>query len=101
MVLIDLYVEQGSTFSQEITLGSDNTGNTISGTITDSANNSTSGIATSFTDETDGTFSIELTEFQTAHMSSGIGRYDIEVRDGDTVTKPIGGAVYVKGEVTI
>lgn len=101
MVIIDLYIEQGSNFSQDIVLGEDHTGDTITGSIIDSGGTIKSGIVSAFTNEATGAFTIGLSSLQTADMSVGVAKYDIEITSGTVVTKPIKGVAYVSGEVTV
>lgn len=101
MVIIDLYVEQGSDFSQQVVMGQDYTGDTITGNAMDSTGAVTTGIVSSFSDEATGTFTISLSNTQTSAMSVGVGKYDIEITSGGVVTKPIKGVIYIQGEVTV
>ena len=102
MIIFDLSVEQGSTFTQTLTLNEDLTGYTIASNAKDSIGVITDNIATITTVDT-GIISVEISAGNTASMSVGVGYYDIELTDTATgrVSKPIKGRVYVSGEVTV
>jgi hypothetical protein len=99
MSIIDLYTEQGSTFSQTITLNEDITGSSVVGTLRDSSGTVVNGIA-SVSNFNTGSILISLPSSSTALLSVGVALYNIEITDtnGNT-TKPVKGRLYVDGEV--
>lgn len=99
--IFNLYVEQGSDFLESLDITGDYTGYEIRGNIVDSIGETTVNIV-AWTSDTDGRFDISMTNTETASMSAGIGKYDIEIVDTlGKVTRVLQGRVYVNGEVTI
>ena len=101
MIIFDLHLEQGSTFTQTLELGADLTGCTITGNMKDSVGVITEAIV-DITDAVAGTIVVGLTNVETALLSVGVGYYDIELTiiATSSVEKPLKGRVYVSGEVT-
>lgn len=96
--IYDIYVEQGSSFSQSLNLSGNYSGQTISMTVVDGIGTKTTGYTT-WTDASLGEFDIAMTSIQTSAMSSGIGKYDIETNDGVNGHRILQGRVYIDGEV--
>jgi hypothetical protein len=99
--IYDLYINQGSDFSESIDITGDYTGYTIRGKALDSTNTlSASFIA--WTDDTEGQFDMTITNTVTATMSAGTGHYDVEVESPTgSVSRILQGRVYVDKEVTV
>ena len=99
--IYDLYVEQGSDFTESIDMTGDYTGYTIRGSISDNSGVVTTGIV-AWTDATLGQFDISLTNVETSALKSGVGKYDIEIESAtNVVSRILKGRVYVDSEVTV
>jgi len=104
---VNLYMEQGTTFSSVITLddlnGSvyDLTGYTANSQIRKSfySSNATATFTTSITPAT-GTITLSLTSAQTANITPGRYLYDTIIRTGSTVTRVLEGVIDVSPRVT-
>lgn len=100
MNIIDLYVEQGSTFSQTITLNEDITGYSIGCTVVDSSGYKVNNIAT-ITDESVGSITIAIPHTATQYMTVGVALYNVELTDlSGNVTKPFKGRMYIDKEIS-
>lgn len=98
MVIFDLYLDQGSTFTQQLTLSQDYSGLVIDADIV-VGDVRISGVATWDNDAT-GTFSILVSATDTSSLPTGVGHYDVEIINGTFVSKAMKGRVYVSGEIT-
>lgn len=98
MSIFDLYIEQGSTFNQQLTMEGDYTGVTIACKI--KVDTIEIGSVASWEDASLGVFNLSLTATQTATLPTGVGYYDVELTNAGVVSKPMKGRVYVDGEVT-
>lgn len=96
--IYDLYVEQGSDFTQRIDSTGNYTGYAITMTIKDSVGTSTTGYTT-WHDASIGQFDIDITNTQSAALTKGVGYYDIEVSSGGSVDRILQGRIYVDGAV--
>ena len=97
--IYDLYIEQGSDFSQSLDLSGDYTGSSIGATAEDSEGNSFSGFV-SWQDDTEGLVNISISNSITSTMAGGIGRYNIEITDGaGKVDRILQGRIYVDKDV--
>lgn len=101
MTIIDIYIEQGVTLSQVITLNTDITGSTIRGSVNDSDGTNYPNLAT-ITDALTGEITLSLASTITADMNYGVGYYGVELIATDTtVSRPIKGRAYIEKEITI
>ena len=101
MLIVDLYVEQGSTFHRNINLGTDITGYSVSCNIVDSVGSTTLNVV-SIDNAANGDIDLDITDLQTSAMSTGVAKYDIELTSNlGVVSKPVKGRIYVDGETTI
>lgn len=99
--IYDLFIEQGVDYVEGIDITGSYTGYSIRGTIKDRAGVLTPNIV-SWVDESIGELEVTLTDLQTEAMSSGLGKYDIEiVSPTGIVSRILKGRVYVDSEVTI
>lgn len=96
--IYDLYVEQGSDFSQALNLVGDWTGKTIAMNVLDSTDVAHSGFV-SWTDASLGELLISMTNIETSAMSNGIGKYNIEVTGAGVIDRILQGRIYVDGDV--
>jgi len=104
---VNLYMEQGTTFSSVITLddlnGSvyDLTGYTANSQIRKSfySSNATATFTTSIT-PANGTITLSLTSAQTASITPGRYLYDTIITTGSTVTRVLEGVIDVSPRVT-
>jgi hypothetical protein len=97
--LYDLYVEQGADFLQSIDLMGDWTNNTIDISITDSVGTICDGTI-EWTDQENGTFSISLSAIQSAKITKGVGKYNVEATNlFGKVDRIIQGRIYVDGDI--
>jgi len=97
--IFELYLEQGSDFTQSLDITGDYTIYTISGKMVDDEGTLLTGFV-SWTDDSEGQFDLEFTNVQTAAMISGVGSYDIEIESPTgTIDKILKGRVYIDKEV--
>jgi len=97
--IFELYLEQGSDFTQSLDITGDYTSYTISGKMVDDEGTLLTGFV-SWTDDSEGQFDLEFTNVQTAAMISGVGSYDIEIESPTgTIDKILKGRVYIDKEV--
>jgi len=97
----DLFINQGSDFSDSIDITGDYTDYTIRGKILDPIGTLSDSFV-AWTDDTEGQFDMTLTNEVTAAMAVGVGSYDIEIEsDTGIVSRILKGRVYIDGEITI
>ena len=104
---VNLYMEQGTTFSSVITLDDlngyvyDLTGYTANSQIRKSfySSNATATFTTSIT-PANGTITLSLTSAQTASITPGRYLYDTIITTGSTVTRVLEGVIDVSPRVT-
>lgn len=100
MNIIDLYTEQGSTYSTDITLNDDITGYSIQSKVIDSSNTKFNATIT-INNYSTGSFTYLLPSYITSNMREGIARYDIELTDSEgNKSKVIKGRIYIDKEIT-
>ena len=106
---LDIIIDQGATFSRVYTykvndVAVDISANTIRGQVRKKHTSATAAATFTtgfFTDGTDGKFTVELTDTETAGLSAGDHVYDIEMVFNDgTVKRLIEGVMSVTPEVT-
>lgn len=97
----DLYINQGSDFSDSIDITGDYTDYAIRGKILDPIGTLSASFVT-WTDDTLGQFDMTVLNTVTASMAVGVGSYDIEIESPTgIVSRILKGRVYIDGEITI
>lgn len=96
--IYDLYIEQGSNFTQVLDLSGDFTTAVLSSTLKDSDGEIIIDFA-EWADATNGIMNINLSALETSGMSQGVGYYNIETIISGVTDRILQGRIYVDGEV--
>lgn len=95
----DLYINQGSNYSESVDLNTDYTGYTLTCDLEDSIGYNDSNFA-AWDNATTGEFTISLTSTETAALADGIGKYNVEVTSaGGVKTRVLQGRIYVDKDI--
>lgn len=106
---VELYLDQGTTFNNTITLTDDltNASINIDGYIVRSqmrrsyySQNSTANITCTITDASNGEITMSLTAGTTANIRAGRYLFDVETVNGSTISRVLEGIITVTPEVT-
>lgn len=106
-IIQNLYLDQGSTFSTDVTFR-DNSKNSINiagfaarAEFRNSYSTANSYVLTcNVTDSANGVINLSMPYYETANVKAGRYVYDLEIYDGSVVTKIFEGLVVVNPEVT-
>ena len=99
MTIIDIFLEQGSTFSQDFDSTDSFTGYSISSKMIDSQG-ITHSLGATWLDDDMGQFRLEMSASFSSNVAHGLGAYDVEATLGSDVVKIVKGRVYVDKEIT-